>query len=197
MLSHSVACCDKASKCQLCSCHQKKGSSIKVVTNDSIGTCSSGLYYLPFRNFWHRLVRYYWYIVFFLVPFAAWKTSVHVWRGSQTKASWHSSCCSSFKLWRESSKKGSTAATQRRACCQHKLPWRDDARITATCGQEEKDLAWLTWEKSEHVICTGRTMGGPWMPDVFLSGVRGQNRLESNLDPVWRRQTSWCISCQM
>jgi len=25
------------------------------------------------------------------------------------------------------------------ACCQHKLPWRDDARITATCGQEEKD----------------------------------------------------------
>ena len=28
-----------------------------------------------------------------------------------------------------------------RACCQHKLPWRDDARITATCGQEEKDLA--------------------------------------------------------
>ena len=44
-------CCNKANRCQLCSSHQKKGS-IKcetgkweaVVTNDSIGTCSSDLY---------------------------------------------------------------------------------------------------------------------------------------------------------
>ena len=38
-------------RCQLCSSHQKKGSIIcesgeweAVVTNDSIGTCSSGLF---------------------------------------------------------------------------------------------------------------------------------------------------------
>ena len=44
-------CCNRANRCQLCSSHQKKGS-IKcetgkweaVVTNDSIGTCSSDLY---------------------------------------------------------------------------------------------------------------------------------------------------------
>jgi len=29
---------------------RQKGSSIKVVTTDSIGTCSSGLYYLPFET---------------------------------------------------------------------------------------------------------------------------------------------------
>ena len=35
---------------------------IKVVTNDSIATCSSALYIFPFWNFRHRLVRLYWYI---------------------------------------------------------------------------------------------------------------------------------------
>ena len=34
---------------------------IKVVTNDSIATCSSALYIFPFWNFRHRLVRLYWY----------------------------------------------------------------------------------------------------------------------------------------
>ena len=51
LLTNPVACCNKANRCQLCSSHQKKGS-IKcetgkweaVVTNDSIGTCSSVLY---------------------------------------------------------------------------------------------------------------------------------------------------------
>ena len=51
LLTHPVGCCDKANRCQLCSSHQKKGS-VKcetgkweaVVTNDSIGTCSSVLY---------------------------------------------------------------------------------------------------------------------------------------------------------
>ena len=36
-----------------------KVQSIKVVTNDSIGTCSFELYILPFWNFRHRLVRLY------------------------------------------------------------------------------------------------------------------------------------------
>ena len=51
LLTNPVACCNKANRCQLCSSHQKKGS-IKcetgkweaVVTNDSIGACSSDLY---------------------------------------------------------------------------------------------------------------------------------------------------------
>ena len=44
-MSHGVARCDKANKCQLCSRHQKKNVQwIKVVTNDSIGKCSSELY---------------------------------------------------------------------------------------------------------------------------------------------------------
>ena len=51
LLTNPVACCNKANRCQLCSNHQKKGS-IKcetgkweaVVTNDSIGTCSSVLH---------------------------------------------------------------------------------------------------------------------------------------------------------
>ena len=51
---------------------------IKVVTNDSIATCSSALYIFPFWNFRHRLVRLYWYQHIFKSK----KHDVHVWISS-------------------------------------------------------------------------------------------------------------------